>query len=274
MRGRPRGRVGERVGYGAVALVAIVAAYALVSNLYQLVDTQALPRSIRLLLRPGILPPLQTIVAAFRDVFLSGQWLANLGASLTRVLEGLGLGVVLGIGTGLAMGWSEPADDYLDPVYNLLRPIPPLAFVTLFILWFGIGETSKVLLITYGVFMTTVVPTYQGVRDVPAVYVKAARALGATPRQLLLRVVLPAASPRILAGLRLSVMAAWGIIVAAELIASTSGLGYMIIMAQAQYDTAVVMVGIGSLAAVGFVMDTAVRVLGARLTRWMRRTEA
>jgi ABC-type nitrate/sulfonate/bicarbonate transport system permease component len=268
------GRTGERVAYGVGTLVVTAAAYGLVSNLYQLVDTQGLPRSIRLLLRPGILPPIQTILAVFGDVLWSGQWLANLGASLRRVLEGLSLGVALGVGTGLAMGWSERVDQYLDPIYNLLRPVPPLAFVTLFILWFGIGETSKVLLITYGVFMTTVVPAYQGVRDVPVVYIKAARALGAPPRQLLLRVVLPAAFPRILAGFRLALMAAWGIIVAAELIASTSGLGYMIIMAQAQYDTAVVMVGIGSLAAVGFAMDTAVRLLGARLTHWMRRAEA
>jgi ABC-type nitrate/sulfonate/bicarbonate transport system permease component len=256
------------------ALVAATAAYALVSNLYQLVDVRAWPRSVRLLLRPGILPPLQAIAGAFGEALVSGQWHLHLWASLARVLEGLGLGVALGVGTGLAMGWSERVDHHLDPVYNLLRPIPPLAFVTLFILWFGIGEASKVLLITYGVFMTTVVPTYQGVRDVPAVYVKAARALGASRRQLLLRVVLPAASPRILAGLRLALMAAWSIIVAAELIASTSGLGYMIIMAQAQYDTAVVMVGIASLTAVGFTMDTALRLLGARLTGWMRRAEA
>jgi ABC-type nitrate/sulfonate/bicarbonate transport system permease component len=269
--GRPRGRTGERIVYGVAALVVSAAVYAVVSNLYQLVDTRVLPRSLRLLLRPGILPPLQTIAAALWDALRSGQWSANLVASLWRVLEGLGLGAGLGVATGLAMGWSERVDHYLDPVYNVLRPIPPLAFVTLFILWFGIGEASKVLLVTYGVFMTTVVPTYQGVRDVPVVYVQAARALGTTRRQLFLRVVLPAASPRILAGLRLSVMAAWGIIVAAELIASTSGLGYMIIMAQAQYETALVMVGIGSLATVGFVMDTAVRLLGARLTRWMRR---
>lgn len=273
MTGRRPGWIGARVAYGAGTLVLTAAAYGLLSNLYQLVDTGGLPRAVRLLLRPGILPPIQTIAAVFVDVVQSGQWLVNLGASLARVLEGLSLGVTLGVGTGLAMGWSRRVDHYLDPVYNLLRPIPPLAFVTLFILWFGIGETSKVLLIAYGVFMTAVVPAYQGVRDVPAVYLKAARALGARPRQLLLRVVLPAASPRIVAGLRLALMAAWGIIVAAELIASTSGLGYMIIMAQAQYDTAVVMVGIGSLAMVGFLMDAAVRLLGARLTHWMRRAE-
>lgn len=273
MTGGSRSRAGERIAYGVGAMLAAIAAYALVSNLHALVDTRGLPRSIRLLLRPGILPPLQTILAAFQDAVVSGQWPANLAASLVRVLEGLGLGMVLGVGTGLAMGWSARVDDYLDPVYNLLRPVPPLAFVTLFILWFGIGEVSKVLLITYGVFMTTVIPTYQGVRDVPAVYLQAARALGAGPRQLLRRVVLPAAAPRILTGLRFAVVAAWGIIVAAELIASTEGLGYMIIMAQAQYDTAVVMAGIASLAAAGFVMDTAVRLLSARLTHWMRRAE-
>ncbi len=172
------------------------------------------------------------------------------------------------------MAWYEAADHYLHPLYSLFRPIPPLAFVTLFILWFGIGEASKVLLIAYGVGMTMLIPAYHGVRDIPAVYIKAASVLAATRRQLLWRVILPAAAPRIFTGLRLAVMAAWGIIVAAELIASTSGLGYLIIIAQSQYETATVMVGIASLALIGFAMDLAVRALGARYTGWMRRGPA
>lgn len=265
------GGLAERVRYGVLSLVTFLAAYALVSNLYRLLDTSDLPRSLRLLLRPGILPPLQHILATFLALLADGSWLAHLGASLLRVLEGLGLGITLGVGVGVAMAWSQRVDDYLDPVYNLFRPIPPLAFVTLFILWFGIGELSKVLLVAYGVFMTTLIPAYQGVRDVPEIYLKAARVLGASRRLLLRRVILPAAAPRILAGLRLSLMAAWGIIVAAELVGSTSGLGYLIIVAQAQYDTPIVMVGIASLALVGFLMDCGARAAIARATRWMKR---
>ena len=267
-------RARRPLGYGLLSLALALAGYALVSNLFQLVDTRALPRGLRVLLRPGILPPPQSLAASFRAILADGTWAANLAASLVRVLEGLALGIGLGVGVGLAMAWVEAVDDYVEPVFNLLRPIPPLAFVTLFILWFGIGEVSKVLLITYGVFMITVIPAYQGVRDIPEVYVKAARVLGATRRQLVWRVILPAAAPRILAGLRLSLMAAWGIIVAAELIASTSGLGYLIILAQTQYDTALVMVGIASLAVVGFLMDLLVRAAIARQTRWMRRAES
>jgi ABC-type nitrate/sulfonate/bicarbonate transport system permease component len=239
--------------------------------LYRLLDTSDFPRALRLLLRPGILPPLQDIVAAFLGLLADGGWLTHFWASFIRVVEGLGIGIVLGVGAGIAMAWSRRVDDYLDPLYNLLRPIPPLAFVTLFILWFGIGELSKVLLVAYGVFMITLIPAYQGVRDVPEVYLKAARVLGASRGLLLRRVILPAAAPRILAGFRLSLMAAWGIIVAAELVGSTSGLGYLITVAQTQYDTAIVMVGIASLALVGFLMDCAARVAIARLTGWMRR---
>jgi len=262
---------GARVGYGLASLLAAAAAYTLVSNLYRLVDTAALPRPLRILLRPGILPPPERLAEAFHAVLADGSWAAHVGASLGRVLEGLALGGVVGIGAGLAMGWFERVEHYLDPLYQLLRPVPPLAFVTLFILWFGIGEASKVLLVAYGVAMVTLIPAYQGVRDIPAVYLKAARILGATRRQLLWRVVVPAAAPRLLAGLRLAVMAAWGIIVAAELIAATSGLGYLIVIAQTQYDTALVMVGIASLAAVGFLMDGGVRLLAAYLTRWLPR---
>jgi ABC-type nitrate/sulfonate/bicarbonate transport system permease component len=270
---RPPGRGGARarLAYGLASVALAAGAYALVSNLFQLVDTSALPRSARLLLRPGILPPPQSLAEAFLVVLQDGTWLLAVGGSVTRVLEGLLLGVTVGVGTGLLMAWFEAVDHYVEPLYNLLRPIPPLAFVTLFILWFGIGEASKVLLVAYGVAMVTVVPAYQGVRDIPAPYLKAARMLGATRRQLVWRVILPAAAPRILAGLRLAVMAAWGIIVAAELIASTSGLGYLIILAQTQYDTALVMVGIGSLAVIGFAMDVVVRLGIARQTRWLPR---
>jgi taurine transport system permease protein len=262
--------VRARLGWGAASLAAALAAYALLSNLYFLIDTSALPRTLRLLLRPGILPPPQAIAAAFLRVVQSGAWQADAWASLVRVGEGLALGAAAGTGAGVLMACSQAADDYLHPLYNLLRPVPPLAFVTLFILWFGIGEPSKVLLIAYGVGMTTVIPAYHGVRDIPAVYLKAAAMLGATRGQLLWRIILPAAAPRIVAGLRLAVMAAWGIIVAAELIASTSGLGYLIIIAQSQYDTAAVMVGIASLALLGFLMDTGVRAVGAWQTRWTR----
>lgn len=263
-----------RIGWGTAALAVAIAGYALVSNLFYLVDTSALPRTLRVLLRPGILPPPQAIIAAFLSLVRDGSWMAHVWASALRVSEGLALGVAVGIGTGLLMAWYEAADHYLHPIYSLFRPIPPLAFVTLFILWFGIGEASKVFLIAYGVGMTTLIPAYHGVRDIPAVYIKAASVLGATRRQLLWRVILPAAAPRIFTGLRLAVMAAWGIIVAAELIASTSGLGYLIIIAQSQYETATVMVGIASLALIGFAMDLAFRALGARYTGWMRREPA
>ncbi len=265
---------GRRLGYGVAALACCLVGYSLISNLFYLIDTGTLSRTLRILLRPGILPPTQTIVASFLTSLGDGAWLANVWISCVRVSEGLVLGVVLGVGTGVVMAWSECVDHYIHPLYSLLRPIPPLAFVTLFILWFGIGEASKVLLIAYGVAMVTLIPAYQGVRDIPEVYIKAASVLGATKRQLIWRVILPAAAPRILAGLRLAVMAAWGIIVAAELIASTSGLGYLIVIAQSQYDTATVMVGIGSLALIGFLMDLFVRVLSARCTRWMRRVAA
>jgi len=263
-----------RIGWGVTALAVSIAGYALVSNLFYLVDTSTLPRVLRVLLRPGILPPPQVIIAAFLSLVRDGSWMVHVWASALRVSEGLALGVVVGIGTGLLMAWYEAADHYLHPLYSLFRPIPPLAFVTLFILWFGIGEASKVLLIAYGVGMTTLIPAYHGVRDIPAVYIKAASVLGVTRRQLLWRVILPAAAPRIFTGLRLAVMAAWGIIVAAELIASTSGLGYLILIAQSQYETATVMVGIASLALIGFAMDLAFRALGARYTGWMRRGPA
>jgi NitT/TauT family transport system permease protein len=262
-----------------------VAAYTLVANAYG---------------RPDILPTARTLLAALASL-VTGQAVAPAGghahpsdqvahllaqnvtlqgallASTTRVVFGLAVGGVLGILAGLAMGWSRRVDEYLHPIYVLVRSIPPLALITYVMLWFGHGEAHRLIPIVYAVFTTVVIPTYHGVRDVADVYVQAARALGAGRRLLFARVVLPAASPFVLSGLRYALLIAWMTTVGVEMLMGDDGIGHLIVSGglwasrlEIRVDPAVVMVGILGLATVGLVMDAAAQTIADRLTFWAR----
>jgi len=194
-----------------------------------------------------------------------------------RVLFGLVVGLPLGILIGLLLGWSRRADDYLHPVYVLVRSVPPLALITYIMLWLGHSEAHRLIPIVYAVAVTMVIPTYHGVRDVAAKYVVAARSLGARGRLLWRKVLLPAAGPTILGGLRYSLAIAWMTAVGAEMLMAENGMGNLLVgggmwasRLQTRSDPAVILVGIAALAVAGWAMDAGVRVATARVLRWVR----
>ena len=202
---------------------------------------------------------------------------ASLAVTTARVLFGLVVGLPLGMLMGLLMGWSRRADDYLHPIYVLIRSVPPLALITYIMLWLGHSEAHRLIPIVYAVAVTAVIPTYHGVRDVAGKYVVAARSLGARGRLLLAKVVLPAAAPAMLGGLRYSVAIAWMTAVGAEMLMAENGMGNLLVgggmwssRLQTRSDPAVIIVGILVLAAAGWAMDLAARAWSARLTRWAR----
>jgi len=197
--------------------------------------------------------------------------------SATRVLFGVYVKGSLGILTGAWMGRSWRVDEYLHPVYVLFRSIPPLALITYVMLWVGHGQAHLLIPIAYAVLATVVIPAYHGVRDVADIYVTAARALGARGRLLFVRVLVPAASPSVLSGLRYALLAAWMTTVGVEMLMSDDGIGQLIVggglwssRLEVRADPAVVMVSIAALAAAGAAMDAAVRVVGGRLTAWRK----
>lgn len=291
----------QRAGLGLLSVAALVAVYTLVSNAYRVVDPSALPGPVGEILRPQILPPTQRIWDAFIQLVGGGAPQAagshvhsgyhlrtlveqhvtlqgSLLVSTYRVLVGLAVGAPLGILVGLAMGWSPRVDDYVHPVYIVLRSIPPLALVTYVMLWLGHGTAHLLIPIIYAVFTTVAIPTYHGVHDVADVYVTAGRALGARGRLLLSRVVLPAASPLVLAGLRYSLIIAWMTAVGVEMLMADNGMGYLLVggglwasRLEIAADPAVMIVGILGLALVGYAMDAAARIVSGRLTRWVKR---
>lgn len=190
--------------------------------------------------------------------------------SLRRVLMGYSLALVLGIPAGLALGWNANLASAFNPVIQMCRPISPLAWMPLAILWFGVTEAAPTFLIFLAAFFPIVVATMNGVKSVPSMYRQAGLNFGLGPVPLLRRVVFPAALPQVLTGLRLALGIAWLVVVAAEMIAVDSGLGYLIIdsrNAGKRYD--LVVAGMLLIGAIGLGLDVLIRRLERlKSVRW------
>jgi taurine transport system permease protein len=210
----------------------------------------------------------QLVVIASPQGFMDATLWQHLAASLGRILVALLAAVVIGVPVGIAMGLSETVRGLLDPLIEIYRPVPPLAYLPLMVIWFGIGETSKILLIYLAIFAPVTLSTVAGVRSVAQVRIRAAQALGANRWQLLRFVVLPSALPEILTGIRIGLGVGWSTLVAAELIAATRGLGFMVQSAGEFLATDVVIAGISVIAIIAFGLELGLRALQRRLIPW------
>ena len=185
----------------------------------------------------------------------------DLYISLRRILIGFVTGVTIGVAVGAMMSAWQFARHLIDPVIEVIRPLPPLAFIPLFIIWMGIGELPKEVLIIVGIIPIMAITTVAALDEVPEDLRLCARTLGASRRYTLLHVQIRAALPGILTGMRISMAAAWSSIVAVELLAATSGLGFMIMQAGDYLDTALVFAGIIMIAVAGLTLDACLRWL-------------
>lgn len=225
------------------------------------------------LVAPLFLPPPQVvlqklILIASPQGFMDATLWQHLGASLARMLVALFFAALIGIPVGIAMGLSPAIRGLFDPLIELYRPVPPLAYLPLMVIWFGIGETSKILLIYLAIFAPVTLSTLAGVKNAQQVRIRAAQALGASRWQLLRFVILPGALPEILTGLRIGLGVGWSTLVAAELIAATRGLGFMVQSAGEFLATDVVLAGIAVIALIAFGLELGLRALQRRLTPW------
>lgn len=202
------------------------------------------------------------------DLLASGELQTHVTASMTRISIGYGLALVIGVVIGALMGWFRAFDDYVDPIIEMFRPVSPLAILPLTILWLGIGQSSKVFVIAYACVFPIMLNTYAGVRGVPRSIVEAARILGAKPDEMLIKVVFQQSLPLIMTGARISFAVALIVIIAAEMVAADTGLGYMILTAQQTFHTADLFAGIVTIAVIGFAGDRLLRFLSARLCPW------
>lgn len=225
------------------------------------------------LISPLFLPPpaqvlQQLVTLAGPQGFMDATLWQHLAASLQRILIALAAATLCGVTVGLAMGLSPTLRGMLDPLIELYRPVPPLAYLPLMVIWFGIGETSKVLLIYLAIFAPVAMATLAGVQGARQVRLRAARALGANRWQVLWYVIVPGALPDMLTGLRIGLGVGWSTLVAAELIAATRGVGFMVQAAGEFLATDVVLAGILVIALIAFTLELGLRALQRRLTPW------
>ena len=220
---------------------------------------------------PGaILPGPLGVVGGLIELVRHGLLLKYMVASLFRVTWGFVLAAALAIPLGLTIGWYRRAGMALNPLVQMLRPISPLAWIPIAILWFGIGDSAAIFLIFVACFFPLLLTAMQAVRSVPAVYVNAGRNFGLSPARLVWRVLLPAVIPQLIVGLRITLGVAWLVVVAAEMIAVNSGLGFLIVDARNagnRYD--LVVAGMVVIGVIGLLLDVAVRSMErVRSFRW------
>lgn len=220
------------------------------------------------ILSPTILPSPTAIAAQFIKLLLSGELFEHLGISMYRALLGFVIGSTTGLLIGLFTGLGKLVERVLDPSLQMLRTIPLLALIPLFILWFGIGEFSKVLMISLGAFFPVFVNTFLGIRNVDQKLYEVSRIYQYTRWEQLTKLILPAALPNLLLGLKLSLGVSWLVLVVAEMMGTSAGIGYMIQDARAYSNTDIVFVGIIIFALIGKLSDSLVRVLEKRWLAW------
>lgn len=220
------------------------------------------------LIKPMLLPPPDKVARTLAGLVASGELFRHLGVSLLRVLEGFALAVAIGLPLGIGIGLSRTLDRLTDLIVQLVKPIPPIAWIPLAILWFGIGEAGKIYIIFLGAVFPVLVNTVDGIRQTDHRFVELARILEVTRTRFIVKVVLPGALPAIMTGLRMGLMVAWICVVAAELIAATSGLGYLIMDARQLMQTDQVLVGMFTIGAMGKLLDVALRAAERRLITW------
>jgi NitT/TauT family transport system permease protein len=223
-----------------------------------------------------VFPEPLEVLKGLAELSRKGLLWRYMGDSLRRASLGFSLAVLFGIPVGLVLGWYPAAAQTANPVIQMLRPISPIAWIPLAIVWFGIGDSSAVFLIFLAAFFPVTVATTNAVRNVPQVFRRAGRNFGLSPVQVLTRVVFPAALPQILVGLRIALGIAWLVLVAAEMIAVDSGLGYLVIDSRnsgKRYD--LVVAAMLTIGLIGLALDLAFRrIETVKAVRWGFRREA
>jgi ABC-type nitrate/sulfonate/bicarbonate transport system permease component len=219
---------------------------------------------------PLLLPAPHTVLLAGVEMVRSGELQRDILASLSRVVQGFVLAAIVGVAVGTAVGRSRRLEYLVEPTIELLRPIPPLAFLPMMVLWFGIGETSKVAFIAYAAFFPIFTTTVEGIKYVDPLLIRAAASLGAAERDIFRYVVLPAALPNIITGLRIGFALSFFVIVAAEFIAADSGLGFLINDARTFFLVANMLLGAAVIGGIGFTFNILLRRLEAWLLRWRK----
>ena len=261
---RPVKMRGFGIGEKPTAVISVVTGLAILAAWWGITQTGLVPH----LFLPTPAEVITQSIAVYRDGYAGASLGEHVAASLLRILTAAFIACIFGVPIGLAMGLNRWAKGVLDTPIEFYWPLPPLSYLPLMIIWLGIGETSKITLLVLAMFAPICLSAQAGVRSLPIERVNAALSLGANRWNLFFDIVLPSALPEILTGVRIALGVGWGTLVAAELIASTRGIGFMIMSASQFLATDVVFVGIGIIAACAFTFTLGMRALERWLVPW------
>ncbi|MBD1550584.1 ABC transporter permease [Pseudomonas typographi] len=215
-----------------------------------------------------LLVPPQAVYHSFTELLVSGELREHLVASLSRLGLGFGIGAVAGMAFGTAMALSRNVEAFCGPLFHCVRQIPSIALIPMFILFFGVDDVFKVLIVTKAAFFPVALAACEGVRAIPRAYFEVASLYRLPLRSLLTEVALPAAAPTLLTGLRIGLSRAWMVLVATELLAGDIGLGQLIEMSRQMLRIDLVMVGVLLIGLIGFCLEGGFHLLEKRLLRW------
>lgn len=223
------------------------------------------------LFKPNLIPTPVDVAARFWQLLVDGNLLLHAYMSTQRVFIGVILGTACAVPVGFLLGWYRGLRRFMDPLINFFRALPPIALIPLVIVYFGIGETAKVIILFYAAFFASVIVMYEGISQISPLYIRVARTLGATDFEIFLRVIVPLAVPHALTALRVALGVAWATLVASELVAAQQGLGAVIQEASAYFQLDTIYMGIICIGFIALLMDIALRALSQRLLSWQER---
>ncbi|MFZ7128084.1 MAG: ABC transporter permease [Desulfobacterales bacterium] len=223
------------------------------------------------LINPKLFPSVAAVMKSCWIQLKDGSLQTHMYASFMRVLVSFSIGITLAIVFGFLIGWFRVVRMLLDPVINFFRALPPIALIPLMIIFFGIGETSKIVVLSYASFFPALVVIYQALVSLEPIYIRAGKTLGATNLEIFRKIILPQLIPHIITACRVSLGVCWATLVAAELIAAQRGIGAMMVDAQNFFQMAPLVLGILLIGAISLLMDAAVRLIERRATSWQEK---
>ena len=222
------------------------------------------------LVSPALVPAPHEVAARFVEL-LRDRLAVDIFMSTRRVFIGVALGVALAVPVGFCLGWYQGLRSFIDPVINFFRALPPIALIPLVIVYFGIGEVAKTVILFYASFFAGVIVMYEGIAQISPIFIRVARTLGASDFEIFAKVIIPLTVPHILTAIRVALGVAWATLVASELIAAQQGLGALIQNASSFFQLDIIYVGIICIGFIAMAMDLVLRAASRRLVAWQDR---
>lgn len=223
------------------------------------------------LINEALIPTPHAVAVRFWELLTQARLPLDIWMSTQRVFLGVTAGITLAVPVGFVLGWYRQIRSFIDPLINFFRALPPIALIPLVVVYFGIGEFAKVVILFYASFFAGVIVMYEGIAQISPIYVRVAKTLGATDGEIFRKVIIPLTMPHMLTALRVALGVAWATLVASELIAAQQGLGALIQNASSFFQLDIIYVGIICIGFIALAMDLALRAFTRRLVSWQDR---